>query len=238
MSRCEPHRTTPSRRAEPPSPVPAASASRDLGSADALFTQKKYEQAGKIYADLAMHGRLPSARKKVWAYCRWAAVVARVNAHPRSAKEWDAIEKEIQSIQVLTPGNWYGEYLKDRVNAAHQGERPPKRSGGLVVRGAAPTNPKNLSICRPRLNPPRPVQRRGWERRRRFPPRRPRPGKSMKPPASGSTMRTRPSPRRPPKPPKPFEPVKGRVGEARPFKARGRLNATSIFTRPRRISPG
>lgn len=119
-----------------------ASASNDLAAADALFGQKKYDQAGSIYAALAARNQLPSARKKVWAYCRWAAVVARINARPRSAKEWDEIEREIQSVEVLTPGNWYGEYLKDRVSAARRGERPAGRQGRLVVRGAAPEEPE------------------------------------------------------------------------------------------------
>ena len=129
-------------RAEGGGPTPTISAGKNLGAADALFTQKKYEEAGKIYAELAAQGSLPSVRKKVWAYCRWAAVVARVNAHPRTAKEWDEIEKELQNIQVLTPGNWYGEYIRDRVSAARRGEQPSKRSGGLVVRGAAPEEPE------------------------------------------------------------------------------------------------
>ncbi|APW59568.1 peptidase MA family metallohydrolase [Paludisphaera borealis] len=140
-------------QAEAPSPPAAAAPSKDLAAADALFNQKRYDQAGKLYAALAAKDRLPSARKKVWAYCRWAAVVARINAHPRTTKEWDDIEKEIQSVQVLTPGNWYGEYLRDRVTAARRGERPSGRAGSLVVRGAAPEEPE----AEQKPQPPAPV---------------------------------------------------------------------------------
>jgi hypothetical protein len=133
-----------------------AKASKDLADADALFTQKKYDEAGAVYAALAAKNQLPAARKKVWAYCRWAAVVARINAHPRSATEWDDIEREIQSVEVLTPGNWYGEYLKDRVSEARRGERRPSRKGRLVVRGAAPEEPE--SKPEPRRTPTAPAE--------------------------------------------------------------------------------
>jgi hypothetical protein len=106
--------------------------------ADQLFTQKKYEDAGRIYAGLAARNQLPAQRKAVWAYCRWVAVVARINAHPRSDREWDDIEQEIHSIQRLTPGNWYGEYLLNRVAEARRGGKPPSRNGRLVVRGSDP----------------------------------------------------------------------------------------------------
>jgi len=143
--------------------------SKDLPAADALFNQKRYQEAGRLYAGLAAQDRLPKERKKVWAYCRWAAVVATINAHPRSNQEWDDIEREIQSIQVLTPGNdgWYGEYLKDRVAAARRGARPSGRSGGLVVRGATPEEPE------PDRTPPAPdddgVRRAGAEEPLRLP---------------------------------------------------------------------
>jgi hypothetical protein len=81
---------------------------------------------------------LPVQRKQVWAYCRWVAVVARINAHPRTAREWDEIEQEIRSIQRLTPGNWYGEYLQNRVAEARRGGKGASRGGKLVVRGSDP----------------------------------------------------------------------------------------------------
>jgi hypothetical protein len=114
------------------------SAESALDQADRLFLDKKYEQAGRIYAQLAGRNQLPAQRKGVWAYCRWVAVVARINAHPRSDHEWDQIEQEVRSIQRLTPGNWYGEYLQNRVAEARRGGRAPARSGRLVVRGSAP----------------------------------------------------------------------------------------------------
>jgi hypothetical protein len=113
----------------------------DLAQADQLFSAKKYEAAGKIYALLASQNRLPAYRKEAWAYCRWVFVVGRINAHPRTSQEWDAIEQEIRSIQRLTPGNWYGEYLLNRVSEARSGSRPPRKPGRVVVRGSAPDEP-------------------------------------------------------------------------------------------------
>ena len=113
----------------------APAADSDLSQADRLFTAKKYEDAGRIYARLAASNRLPAQRKQVWAYCRWVAVVARMNAPPKTNREWDDIEQEILSVQRLVPGNWYGEYLQNRVIEAR---RAAGRSGRLVVRGSAP----------------------------------------------------------------------------------------------------
>ncbi|MFO0889510.1 MAG: hypothetical protein U0790_10270, partial [Isosphaeraceae bacterium] len=100
-----------------------------LSQADRLFSAKKYEDAGRLYAQLAAANQLPAERKQVWAYCRWVAVVARINAQPRDSREWDEIEQEIRSIQRLTPGNWYGEYLQNRVSEARKAARPPGRGG-------------------------------------------------------------------------------------------------------------
>ena len=123
-----------------PTAVPGRSADEEstLNQADHLFTDKKYEEAGRIYARLAGQNQLPAQRRQVWAYCRWVAVVARINAHPRSDREWDEIEQEISSIQRLTPGNWYGEYLQNRVAEARRAAHAPSRAGRLVVRGSAP----------------------------------------------------------------------------------------------------
>ena len=152
---------------ENPSPAPAREAPTasipapdpsvaELAEADALFTRKSYEEAGRIYADLAARNRLPAARKKVWAYCRWAAVVARINARPRSAEEWEAIEREIDNIQLLVPGNWYGEYLKDRVSDSRKGERHAGRGGGrgLIIRGNTPDEPASPPVSRPAQRAP------------------------------------------------------------------------------------
>ncbi len=120
-------------------PEPAASASQaELAKADGLFSAKKYDQAGRLYARLAAQNELPAQRKGVWAYCRWVAVVQRINARPRSDREWDQIEQEVRSIQRLTPGNWYGEYLQNRVAEARRGGRGAGRQGRLVVRGSSP----------------------------------------------------------------------------------------------------
>ena len=120
-------------------PEPAGSgAQSELAQADGLFSAKKYEQAGRLYARLAAQNQLPAQRKGVWAYCRWVAVVQRINARPRSDRDWDQIEQEVRSIQRLTPGNWYGEYLQNRVAEARRGGRGAGRQGRLVVRGSSP----------------------------------------------------------------------------------------------------
>jgi len=133
----------------------------ELGQADRWFTDKKYEEAGQVYARLAAKNQLPPQRKQVWAYCRWVAVVGRINAHPRSDREWEDIEQEIRSIQRLTPGNWYGEYLQNRVAEARRGGRGSARTGKLVVRGSAPDEnppprfPRLLARARPAPASPR-----------------------------------------------------------------------------------
>ncbi|MGO9814622.1 MAG: peptidase MA family metallohydrolase [Isosphaeraceae bacterium] len=115
-----------------------SSSNSQLAQADRWFTDKKYAEAGQAYARLAAQNQLPVQRKQVWAYCRWVVVVALINAHPQSDWEWDDIEQEIRSIQRLTPGNWYGEYLQNRVAEARRGGRGSARAGKLVVRGSAP----------------------------------------------------------------------------------------------------
>ena len=114
------------------------SSNSELAQADRWFTDKKYTPAGVAYARLAAQNQLPARRKQIWAYCRWVAVVALINAHPHTDREWDDIEEEIRSIQKLTPGNWYGEYLLNRVAEARRGGRGSARAGKLVVRGSAP----------------------------------------------------------------------------------------------------
>jgi len=136
------------------------SSNSELAQADQWFTDKKYAEAGQAYARLAAQNQLPVQRKQVWAYCRWVAVVALINAHPKSDREWDDIEQEIRSIQKLTPGNWYGEYLQNRVAEARRG-RGSARAGRLVVRGSAPDEnpppkfPRLLARARPAPVSPR-----------------------------------------------------------------------------------
>jgi hypothetical protein len=110
----------------------------ELAQADQWFADKKYSEAGQTYARLAVKNQLPPQRQQVWAYCRWVAVVALINSHPHTDREWDDIEQEIRSIQKLTPGNWYGEYLLSRVAEARRKGRGSARNGKLVVRGSAP----------------------------------------------------------------------------------------------------
>lgn len=132
-------------------------ADQELSQADQLFTAKRYAEAGLIYSRLAATNRLPDQRKQVWAYCRWVAVVGRINAHPRTNEEWDDIEQEVRGIQRLVPGNWYGEYLRNRVIEAR---KSTGRAGRLVVRGSAPEEekPRRLPglLGRARAAAPRP----------------------------------------------------------------------------------
>ncbi|WP_337174009.1 hypothetical protein [Paludisphaera sp.] len=143
-----------------PDPAPAAPAEPDeLAQADAFFKARKYDEAGKLYAALARKGRLPTVRNKVWAYCRWSAIVSRINAGPASKAEWDLIEREIQSVERLTPDHWFVDYLKDLVTDARAGKRPiPKGSGagpGLAsIRGAEPEEEHEAAPApRPRVDP-------------------------------------------------------------------------------------
>jgi hypothetical protein len=123
--------------AEAAAPTPARP--DELAEADALFNWKRYDEAGKIYAALAREGRLPAVRNKVWAYCRWSAIVGRINAGPRSTAEWDLIEREIQSVERLTPDHWFVDYLKDLVADTRAGKRPvPKGPAVAAIRGAEP----------------------------------------------------------------------------------------------------
>jgi hypothetical protein len=114
-------------------------ASPGLAQADHLFKSRRFDEAGRIYAAMAARKLLPDERRPHWAYCRIVAVVRRINARPRTAREWDAIEAEVRDIQRLTPGNWYAEYLINKVAEARRSRRrPPAPSDGLVVRGSAP----------------------------------------------------------------------------------------------------
>jgi hypothetical protein len=150
-SQSSPERMQPQREPLPDLPLESAKADpveTALNQADRLFTTKKYEEAGRGYARLAAQNQLPVERKDVWAYCRWVSVVNRINAHPRSDKEWDEIEQEIRSIQRLTPGNWYGKYLQNRVAEARRASRSSSRTGRLVVRGSAPEEASPSKLAR------------------------------------------------------------------------------------------
>jgi hypothetical protein len=131
--------TSASSSAKPPAATPRAIARSVSEPADRLFVAKKYSDAGRLYAALAREKRLPAERTNHWAYCRMVDVTQRINSHPRSAQEWDEIEAEIQSIQLLAPKLWYGEYLRSVATEARRGlPRSQGRAGNLVVRGSAP----------------------------------------------------------------------------------------------------
>ena len=102
----------------------------------------------------------PGGRRPHWAYCRFEAVVRRINARPRSPREWDEIEAEVRSIQRLTPGNWYAEYLINKIaEARHVRRRPPRRPTAWSSAARPPRNPRRSSSRRAERNHPlrRPV---------------------------------------------------------------------------------
>ncbi len=131
-------------------PTPALPARPDdLAAADRLFRAQDFDAAGKLYAGLAARKALPEERRPHWAYCRMKAVVRRINANPRSMREWDAIETEVRAIQQLTPKNWYGEYLMNLVTETRRSRRRRSPSAGnMVVRGSSPDGPE------PAIQPP------------------------------------------------------------------------------------
>jgi hypothetical protein len=132
--------------------------STDLARADRLFREQQYDGSGRIYAALAERNMLPKERRPHWAYCRFKAVVSRINAGPRSAQEWDVIVAEIRSIQRLTPENWYADYLLNKVAEARRTRRwPAASSDGMVVRGSAPDDPSPS----PQEQAQNPARRRG-----------------------------------------------------------------------------
>lgn len=125
----------------PPGPPPATSPPPvAVASADAAFRAKQYAEAGRLYSALDREGRLPTSRRDHWAYCRWAEVVRRINAKPSTPQEWAEIDAEIQRIRVLSPNNWYGEYLRNRAAERSAGGRA-RKSSQLVIRGSAPEEP-------------------------------------------------------------------------------------------------
>ncbi len=99
-------------------------------AADRLFSAKQYTEAGRSYLALARDDRLPANRQYHWAYCRMVDVAQRINARPQTSREWDEIDKEIQSIQRLAPNLWYGEYLRNKVAEVRTGRRRPRAQSG------------------------------------------------------------------------------------------------------------
>ena len=125
---------------------------RSVAEADRLFSAKKYNEAGQCYLALAREKRLPPERANHWAYCRIVGVAVRMNARPKSTREWDELEAEIQSIQRLAPNLWYGEYLRNKLTEVRQGRsRTKAQSDNLVVRGSAPDDSQGQTRRFPRL---------------------------------------------------------------------------------------
>ncbi len=136
---------SPGARAEPkplppvggPEPKAQVDPSRLMIDADRAWKEKRYADAGAIYADLAGAQKLPASRRDHWAYCRLVVVLERINAQPRTPQEWSEIHGEIDHIRLLSPKNWYSEYLRNVV---------VERSGGVkrastqnvVLRGGSP----------------------------------------------------------------------------------------------------
>jgi hypothetical protein len=121
-----------------PADIPTQPAGPSLADGDRLFASGRYAEAGQCYAALADLNRLPAHRQAHWAYCRMVDVARRINARPKTPGEWDEIAAEIVKIQRLTPNNWYGEYLRNKVaEVRNGGRRTPPKSDNLIVRSAA-----------------------------------------------------------------------------------------------------
>jgi Peptidase MA superfamily len=134
----EPAQIVPKPKAAEPAPKTRdESPFAELARADAAWKAKKYIDAGKGYASLARAEKLPPGRRDHWAYCRLVAILERINAGPESPADWAEIHAEIDHIRLLSPKNWYGEYLRNVVVERSGGVRRAK-ADALVVRGAAP----------------------------------------------------------------------------------------------------
>jgi len=140
-------------RADPPEPTAEEPRVDHLRLADQAWQAKKYHDAGEHYAALAKVEKLPPARRDHWAYCRLVDLLERINAGPSSPTEWAEVHAEIDHIRVLSPKNWYSEYLRNVVVERSGVARRPK-GDPLVVRGAAPEeNTPNPRKQKARSNP-------------------------------------------------------------------------------------
>ncbi len=153
-------RPVPSRRG-PALALPESDPAAQSAEADRLFQAERYDHAGHIYAALAAHNQLSAERRPHWAYCRYRAVVRRINAHPRSRREWDEIEGEIRNIQRLAPGVWFGDYLMSKIAEIRRprgrGRRPLSASGNAVIRGSDPDEPPASTSPSPSPSPSTPA---------------------------------------------------------------------------------
>ena len=135
----------------PPAKLTTEVAGPSIADGDRLFASGRYEDAGRCYAALAAQNRLPAHRQAHWAYCRMVDVARRINARPKTAGEWDEIEAEIVKIQRITPNNWYGEYLHNKVAEVRRGGlRTQNKSDGVVARGRPADASQNNSDPEPR----------------------------------------------------------------------------------------
>jgi len=140
----------PGDRPKKPALPPPAAAGRPAPAAEGVSVQKadeaylaeRYVEAGKAYAALDRAGKLPADRRDHWAYCRAVDVVSRINNRPASAREWAAIDAEIQAISALSPSHWFPEYLRKLAAERTRAVRPrTSRAGKVVVRGSSPEEP-------------------------------------------------------------------------------------------------
>jgi hypothetical protein len=127
----------------------------DIAEADNAFSAKKYTEAGAIYEKLNKMGKLPDSRRVHLAYCRSAALVARINQNPKSAAEWSQIEAELREIMTIQPDFWFAEYLRDLVNersktalsSATSGKSGTQlaSNGGMIGRAARQISSININ---------------------------------------------------------------------------------------------
>ncbi|MFO0961008.1 MAG: hypothetical protein U0800_26805 [Isosphaeraceae bacterium] len=148
-----PRQTMPSPSRPEPSAVepPVATTASPLKQADEAFRERKYDEAGRLYAELASTGSLPDSRRDHWAYCRCAAVVQKINGQPTAA-DWPAIRSEVAAIRQLSPQLWVGEYLRDLVSerAGKAGVRASQPSPSPPATAAAPVQPPAPTYAVPR----------------------------------------------------------------------------------------
>ena len=147
----DPSGTRAGARELPPAKLPTEVAGPSIADGDRLFASGRYEDAGRCYAALVAQNRLPAHRQAHWAYCRMVDVARRINARPKTPGEWDEIEAEIVKIQRITPNNWYGEYLHNKVAEVRRGGvRIQNKSDSVVARGRPTDDTQNKLDPEPR----------------------------------------------------------------------------------------
>lgn len=116
--------------------VTAMSSVADLARADKAFQESKYAEAERLYRQSFIAGADLSADARArWGYCRMVGVVDAINRLPAGPQEWAEVEREVQSIVELVPGNEYAQFLVGVVADRR------RRFGGVVspiVRASEP----------------------------------------------------------------------------------------------------